>query len=401
MARPSFLSAILLVLVAVVLATTGGCSQSEAAPKAKCTPGKSYFCKCADLSDGEKVCKKDGNGFEACMQGEELCPGGELPPDEDAGVIEVDAGSTTSVEICPGKGVTVEPGKPVTLKGNTTGAQANHKGASGRCALAEAEEHIYAVKPTADGQLRVEGQGLHDVAIYARDGDCATGRQIDCRDDTAAGAREAFTITVAAGKTYWIFVDGKAGQTGEYTLTLSLNAGPKCNDGVVQDGEACDDGNQVDDDGCNQQCQPQGDASNLGRCDATGHGTVKVHVWNAPVTFTGSTSQMGMNFSTTLTTGTCVSSGANYVDRAYAVIPHKSGTLTVTLSNTNFDQMLYAREGCAATTDLACSDANNDATGESISFPVTVGKTYDVIVDGSYNSQVPLKGSFTMTLSIQ
>jgi cysteine-rich repeat protein len=207
------------------------------------------------------------------------------------------------------------------------------------------------------------------------------------------------TVNVTAGKTYWVFVDGKAGQSGEYALTLSLSTGPKCNDGIVQDGEACDDGNPQDDDGCNQQCLPSGDSAALGRCDASGHGTVKVHVWNTPVVFNGSTSNMGQNFSTNANLTTCGGTGGPYVDRAYAVIPHKSGTLTVTLSNTNFDQMLYAREGCASTTDLVCADANNDNSGESISFPVTVGKTYDVIVDGSFNTGARA-GNFTMTLSI-
>jgi hypothetical protein len=74
--------------------------------------------------------------------------------------------------------------------------------------------------------------------------------------------------------------------------------------------------------------------------------------------------------------------------------------MTVSLSNTTFDQMLYAREGCTATTDLACADTYGDATGESISFPVQSGRVYDVIVDGSASAS-GIAGNFTMTISIQ
>jgi cysteine-rich repeat protein len=401
--RPSFLTLVPLFLLALIVGLAGGCSSSnDAAPKQRCKPGQSYFCKCADLSDGEKLCKADGNSFEACMQGDTECPGGEAVIGEDGGVVDNDGGTTGPArETCPGEQVTVTPGTPVTLTGDTTLAPANNKGTAGKCVNAEAGENVFAIKPSADGKLRVEGQALHDITTYAREGDCATGRQLDCRDDTGAGARESFTLTVTAGKTYYVFVDGKAGQTGKYTLTLTLDVGPKCNDGIVQDGEACDDGDQLEDNGCNTSCLPAGDTSGLGRCDATGHGSVKVNVWNTPVTFTGSTTNMGQNFSTNANLVTCGGTGGPYADRAYAVIPHKSGQLTVTISNANFDHMLYARQGCGSTTDLACADANNDSSGESITFPVTAGTVYDVIIDGSFNSQVPTKGNFTMTLSIQ
>jgi hypothetical protein len=89
----------------------GACSKSnDAAPATgvKCTPGNYVFCRCADRSEGTKLCRDDGVSFDAC-----LCDGtgGPITPDPDAGLgndplVGVDAGPVTGPTIdarCIGK----------------------------------------------------------------------------------------------------------------------------------------------------------------------------------------------------------------------------------------------------------------------------------------------------------
>jgi hypothetical protein len=65
------------------------CSSTKTEPR-ECTPGNYVFCRCADRSEGTKLCKESGMGFEPC----EPCVGGEA--DFDAGVdpvFVIEAGS--------------------------------------------------------------------------------------------------------------------------------------------------------------------------------------------------------------------------------------------------------------------------------------------------------------------
>jgi hypothetical protein len=80
-------SAAMLSASVIVSALAGGCSSTPAAADGRlCTPGNYVYCRCANRDEGTKLCKDDGQSFEACQP----CPDGqEAPPDsttpEDAG----------------------------------------------------------------------------------------------------------------------------------------------------------------------------------------------------------------------------------------------------------------------------------------------------------------------------
>jgi hypothetical protein len=63
--------------------------------------------------------------------------------------------------------------------------------------------------------------------LYVRQGACGSGIEVACNDD-ALGCLTAdliggsmVSVRVAAGQTYFIFVDGYDGDAGQFTLTVT------------------------------------------------------------------------------------------------------------------------------------------------------------------------------------
>src|SRR5207247_8697471 len=94
--------------------------------------------------------------------------------------------------------------------------------------------HIVAVSPwtpTASCTASIQTCGAvtsFDTVPYLRRGACASGPEVaaGCNDDTCANASGLFrasriTPTVTAGQPYFIVVDGYAGATGTFSLTVT------------------------------------------------------------------------------------------------------------------------------------------------------------------------------------
>ncbi len=97
-------AALVLASVAGLMPLSGGCASNGAADDGRlCTPGNYVFCRCADRSEGTKLCKPDGKTFESCQPcttGEETgTDAGELPTD--AGFQPVDSGPPPDAGIAP------------------------------------------------------------------------------------------------------------------------------------------------------------------------------------------------------------------------------------------------------------------------------------------------------------
>jgi hypothetical protein len=63
--------------------------------------------------------------------------------------------------------------------------------------------------------------------LYVRQGACGSGTEVACNDD-AIGCLTAgliggsqVTVRVTAGQTYFIFVDGYDGESGQFTLRVT------------------------------------------------------------------------------------------------------------------------------------------------------------------------------------
>ncbi len=175
-----------------------------------------------------------------------------------------------------------------------------------------------------------------------------------------------------------------------------------CGDKAVQDGEDCDDGNKVEDDGCDSTCHLAGSNPITTRsCPG-----LETHVWSKPVTYIGTT--IGSSFRGSLSPncksdGLNPTSGASGPDRVFNVTAHKTGTMTVTTTDTDYDSLLYVTQSCVNAptpiTYLTCAHNTIGVGGETMTFPVTAGQSYSVIVDGAGSTKY--QGVFRLTIAIQ
>lgn len=170
------------------------------------------------------------------------------------------------------------------------------------------------------------------------------------------------------------------------------DAGASCGNGVVETGEQCDDKNLKANDGCSTTCTVEGKAGGVA-CPG-----LPVHVWSTAVTFDSTT--VGYpnthEISPTCKTGTGYGAG----DRSFAVTAHKSGTLTVTTSKGTFPPLVYySTKACSETKPMAYDACAYDAAkmDQTLSFAVSAGATYLVVVDTSFAKQ----GTFTISFEIK
>jgi hypothetical protein len=131
-------------------------------------------------------------------------------------------------------------------------------------------------------------------------------------------------------------------------------------------------------------------------------------VWSKAVVYegttVGSTNTGSAKPTCDSTMGGNPTTGAAAPDRVFQVTAHRTGKLTVTTSDTNYDSFIYVTDNCMPGANgelsyLACANNTNGVGGETLSIPVTAGKSYSVLVDGAGISQQ--QGAFRVTFSIQ
>lgn len=405
----SALAVVALIVGSVACSTSNGDSGKN--EDRLCTPGNNVFCRCADTSQGTKVCKDDGKSFEECTTGNGACAGGEIPdpntgnPVDDAGNPEPEPKPTEPTgdkDSCPGASQALMPGQAVSFEGDTTGAKDDMTGRAGACAAGTGgPDHVYQLQPTGTGNVRITVQGIDTLnpVAYLRTTCADVESQQACAPPIGAGKTITLDRAVVVGQPMFLVIDGASGTKGKYKVTATLTAGAVCGDGKVDTGEACDDKNQTNDDGCNVGCQViNGNPTSGGTCPGQ-----PVHVWpGKKVTGTGSTIPYGNTF--TKTGSSCIVSAndlnvAN--DHVYEVTAHTAGNLTVTATpEAAFNLQLTARTTCATPASQGTNMcANNGSTGaaETMTFPVTNNQKVYVAVDGILNG----KGTYNISFEIK
>ncbi len=84
------------------------------------------------------------------------------------------------------------------------------------------------------------------------------------------------------------------------------------------------------------------------------------------------------------TCGSSYNSGG--VERIWSWTPSRSGTANIRLTGDFWPATLYVRQGvCATGTQIACHSQSGTWPTEMVSFAVTAGTTYFVLVDCHYN----------------
>lgn len=390
-----------------VIAFAGCSSESNAKGDRICTPGANVFCRCADRSEGTKLCADDGLSFATpCSTNESRteCAGGEIP-DPNTGQPVDDAGNpidpnndggtqpTNDIDVCPGKSTSLTPNVDTIIEGDTTGAKDDAKGTGACAAGAGGGDHIYRIIPTGTGAVsfKVEGIGAMNPTVYIRTTCADEVTQVRCAETTGAGGIEQFSHNMISGKEYFLFIDGASSSAGKYKITARLTPGPFCGDGKVTDGEACDDINKTDNDGCDPSCQkPNGNPTSGASCP--GH---PVDLWSGKtVTATGSTNAPGYGNTWNKPSTSCDLAGTNNVaDHIYQINPHASGILTVSITSTANLNVVARKNSCtdaASTTASMCKDKT-----QSINMLVTSGQPVWVAVDGGALSNNT--GDYTIT----
>jgi len=123
---------------------------------------------------------------------------------------------------CPGIAVAITPASDVTLTGDTAVAVGSYKG-TGLCSTsASTKDIVYGVTPTQNGMLTVTMIPTYDGQLYARSGTCTTGQQIACSEAGGVGVSESITFAVVSSTKYSVFVDGKNGSAGTYSISFHL-----------------------------------------------------------------------------------------------------------------------------------------------------------------------------------
>jgi hypothetical protein len=83
-------------------------------------------------------------------------------------------------------------------------------------------------------------------------------------------------------------------------------------------------------------------------------------------------------------------------DVTFSWTPNTTGTATASICGTvAFDSVIYARDGSCGGSQIACGDDN--PCNSQISFAVTAGNTYFIVVDGFNGTHA---GGFTLTVSV-
>src|SRR5438876_2933328 len=123
---------------------------------------------------------------------------------------------------------TLIPAPGGTFSGTTSGTSA----LAGSCGNSgTSPERVYQWTPAVSGTATIQTCGAgtsFDTVLYLRRGACASGPEVaaGCNGETGANASGLFrasriTPTVTAGQPYFIVVDGYAGATGTFSLTVT------------------------------------------------------------------------------------------------------------------------------------------------------------------------------------
>jgi hypothetical protein len=305
-----------------------------------------------------------------------LCDAPNIP---DAFIAPADA------SMCGEAVLPITPGTMVT--GSTAGLM---NVTQGSCGGATAGEQVYQFTIAASTGVTITTDFPatdFNTAIYLRSDCTNAGTQLGCASNGMLG--DTMTASLAPG-TYYVYVDGIAGTSGNYGLEVNLTpilpVGSPCDPAGVMN--MCATGLVCEDVGAGPVCTDPAAACLASAMTITADGT--------PVTGTtvGGTSSY--------TPGCSTDGGAPDNVWAVTVPPGSTGDLIITATQTSFatdmfDIILSVSTGCDdATMELGCSDGPNAADPETVTIPSAAPGTYYIMVDG-YNGHA---GAYSLTATL-
>jgi hypothetical protein len=128
-------------------------------------------------------------------------------------------GEAPDVGACMARPLGSRLGSPVAM-GTTSGATT----LAGSCGGDESADAAFSWTAPRDGTYRIHtGGSAYDTLLYVLDGTC-TGTEIDCNDDAEKSVQSELFVTLRAGQTVVIVVDGFGGDEGDYELNIVESA---------------------------------------------------------------------------------------------------------------------------------------------------------------------------------
>ena len=341
---------------------------------------------------------------------------------------------------------TVIPSAGGTFTGTTSGTGT----LGGSCAVSTtAPEKVFSWTPTTSGVATVDTcsktSTSYDTVLYVRSGDCTNGTQIACSDDMAGcytsepndhHASRA-TVSVTAGQTYFIIVDGFQTSGGNFSLHVvppaAPTSGPTATPAATR--TATRTPTPVPTATATRTATPLPTATPVATSTATrtpapletATPTLVPTATETPIatdtvtptptatgacalpspippqggTVTGSTAGGGAGN----LRGSCASTDAAS-EVVFRWTPNASGAARISTcsgSETTFDTVLYVRSAsCTAGAEVACNDNRNSCrttqngkpAGSRIDMNVVAGQTYFIVVDGANGAA----GDFLLTV---
>ncbi|MEJ7729410.1 MAG: DUF4215 domain-containing protein [Polyangiaceae bacterium] len=292
-------------------------------------------------------------------------------------------------DVCPGVEITLTGVGEEPRIGSASGTTTTVLDQYGSFCGGSGADTVFALTPDVTGQLTATLVADYDSVLHAR-GDCDDGSsEIDCNDvSLPGGGGEEIQFQVAANQTYFIFVDGYGGTSGNFTLDVVVETA-FCGNGEAELPEACDDANSVSGDGCTAcQHDPGGIID-----DCPGMPIFLSGSGNDPrvISLIGDTSTMAAGNSPV----SCSGSGNQAV---YAVNPDVDGSMKVDYLATFPNATLHVRGECdTSSTQLDCTEATEPQTPLSVSVPVLANTAYYVFAD---STSTTYEGVYEMLITV-
>ncbi len=251
---------------------------------------------------------------------------------------------------------------PVSVSGSTAGRANALSGAS--CGGGGgAPDYAYQWAAPSAGTYTIDTFGSSfDTVLYVRNASCG-GTELACNDDAGGTNQSQVAVTLAAGQTIVIVVDGYGAASGNYSLHITGGAAASPTPTRT----------------------PTATPTAGGSCPQTNLGSV------LPVSVSGSTAGRANALS-----GASCGAGGTGPDFAYQWTAPSAGTYTIDTMGSNFDTVLYVRAASCGGAELACNDDTAGGSQQSqVAVTLAAGQTIVIVVDG-YG---PASGSYNLHLA--
>ncbi|MBV1860595.1 MAG: hypothetical protein KUG77_19435 [Nannocystaceae bacterium] len=231
-----------------------------------------------------------------------------------------------------------------TLEGGLAGSTLGRSNeTSGSCGGGAAPEHAFVFTASEDGLYTFDTNGSDfDTVLYVLGGAECGAPELACDDDGGDSAQSEVTLPLDAGQSVTVVVDGYSSESGAFVLGVAEETANSCGAQALAGG--------------------------------------------LPLSVQDTTAGASAY------QGSCGGSGAP--ERAFSWTAPQAGTYTIHTTGSDFDTVLYVRDGSCIGPELECDDDGGPNTQSSLTLDLQAGQDIVIFADG-YNSNA---GNISLTI---